>query len=90
MREFEQMEMQFFVKPGTQQEHYEYWRTERLAWHQHLGIQPTMLRLHNHDKLAHYADAAVDIEFNFPFNIAKGSSLYLKLKQLYFIILEVK
>jgi glycyl-tRNA synthetase len=76
MREFEQMEMQFFVKPGTQQAHYEYWRAERLAWHQRLGIRPTMLRLHDHDKLAHYADAAVDIEFHFPFGFRELEGIH--------------
>ena len=67
MREFEQMEMQFFVRPGTQKEWYEYWKTERKNWHQSMGIPAEKLRYHNHIKLAHYADMALDIEFEFPF-----------------------
>jgi glycyl-tRNA synthetase len=67
MREFEQMEMQFFIRPGTQMEWYEYWKEKRLQWHQELGIPADKLRFHDHTKLAHYADAAVDIEFEFPF-----------------------
>lgn len=67
MREFEQMEMQFFVRPGTQMEWYEYWKRERKKWHQSMGIPAEKLRYHNHIKLAHYADAALDIEFEFPF-----------------------
>ncbi len=66
MREFEQMEMQFFVKPGTQAEWYEYWKQERLRWHKALGLGDTRYRFHDHVKLAHYADAACDIEFEFP------------------------
>lgn len=67
MREFEQMEMQFFVRPGTQMEWYEYWKAERKKWHESIGLPADKLRYHNHTKLAHYADAAVDIEFDFPF-----------------------
>jgi glycyl-tRNA synthetase len=67
MREFEQMEMQFFIRPGTQMEWYNYWKTERKKWHESLGIPAAKLRYHNHVKLAHYADAALDIEFEFPF-----------------------
>jgi glycyl-tRNA synthetase len=66
MREFEQMEMQFFVKPGTQGEWYEYWKQERLRWHKALGLGDARYRFHDHIKLAHYADAASDIEFEFP------------------------
>ena len=66
MREFEQMEMQFFIRPGTENEWYEYWKTERLRWHESLGTAPTKYRFHDHVKLAHYAKAAVDIEFEFP------------------------
>jgi glycyl-tRNA synthetase len=66
MREFEQMEMQFFVKPGTQEKWYEYWKEARLNWHKALGFGDGMHRFHDHIKLAHYADAAADIEFNFP------------------------
>jgi len=67
MREFEQMEMQFFVRPGTQMEWYNYWKEERKKWHESLGVPAEKLRFHNHIKLAHYADAALDIEFEFPF-----------------------
>jgi glycyl-tRNA synthetase len=67
MREFEQMEMQFFVRPGSQMEWYNFWKTERKKWHESLGIPTEKLRFHDHVKLAHYADAALDIEFEFPF-----------------------
>jgi glycyl-tRNA synthetase len=66
MREFEQMEMQFFVRPGTQKEWYEYWKEARLKWHLALGLPADKYRYHDHVKLAHYADAACDIEFAFP------------------------
>jgi len=66
MREFEQMEMQFFVSPGTQQEWYQYWKEARMQWHLSLGISPDKYRFHDHVKLAHYADAACDIEYDFP------------------------
>ncbi|MBL0054737.1 MAG: glycine--tRNA ligase [Chitinophagaceae bacterium] len=67
MREFEQMEMQFFVRPGTQMEWYNFWKEERKKWHESMGIPAEKLRFHDHVKLAHYADAALDIEFEFPF-----------------------
>ncbi len=66
MREFEQMEMQFFVKPGTQMEWYEKWKQERLQWHLNMGFGEENYRFHDHLKPAHYADAATDIEYNFP------------------------
>ncbi len=66
MREFEQMEMQFFVKPGTELEWYEYWKAARIKWHKTLGLGDENYRFHDHLKLAHYANAAADIEFNFP------------------------
>ncbi|MGY8942042.1 MAG: glycine--tRNA ligase [Flavobacteriales bacterium] len=66
MREFEQMEMQFFVKPGTQGEWYETWKNARMKWHRALGLGDGTHRFHDHIKLAHYADAACDIEFDFP------------------------
>ncbi len=66
MREFEQMEMQFFIKPGTQKEWYEYWKETRMKWHLSLGIGAEKYRFHDHVKLAHYADAACDIEYDFP------------------------
>ncbi len=66
MREFEQMEMQFFIKPGTQKEWYDYWKETRMKWHLSLGIAADKYRFHDHVKLAHYADAACDIEYDFP------------------------
>src|SRR5699024_6000242 len=68
MREFEQMEMQYFVEPGTDQENYEKWLNERLEWHKSLGIRESKLRVEPHpkDKLAHYAASAADIEYEFP------------------------
>jgi len=67
MREFEQMEMQFFIRPGTQMQWFNYWKEERKKWHESIGIPAEKLRYHDHVKLAHYADAALDIEFEFPF-----------------------
>jgi len=66
MREFEQMEMQFFVKPGTELEWYETWKENRIKWHELLGLGRENYRFHDHVKLAHYANAACDIEFRFP------------------------
>ncbi len=66
MREFEQMEMQFFIRPGTQKEWYEKWKVTRLEWHKSLDMPAEKYRYHDHVKLAHYADAACDIEFEFP------------------------
>lgn len=66
MREFEQMEMQFFVRPGEELKWFEYWKEQRLKWHLSLGIPEEKYRFHDHDKLAHYANAATDIEFDFP------------------------
>ncbi len=68
-REFEQMEMQYFVKPGTDEEFFEKWKATRMAWYSELGIRPEKLRFHQHgpDELAHYAKAAFDIEYEFPF-----------------------
>ncbi|MBM3404495.1 MAG: glycine--tRNA ligase [Bacteroidetes bacterium] len=66
MREFEQMEMQYFVKPGEELTWYEYWKQQRMKWHLSLGIPKEKYRFHNHEKLAHYANAAADIEFHFP------------------------
>lgn len=67
MREFEQMEMQYFVAPGTQMEAYEAWAEKRMRWHADNGIRPEKLRWHDHEKLAHYADAAKDVQYEFPF-----------------------
>ncbi len=66
MREFEQMEMQYFVKPGTEMEAYEFWKAKRMKWHQALGLGTENYRFHDHLNLAHYANAACDIQFNFP------------------------
>jgi glycyl-tRNA synthetase len=76
MREFEQMEMQFFVRPGTQKQWYEYWKEARLNWHKKLGLGDASYRYHDHVKLAHYADAAVDIEFNFPFGFKELEGIH--------------
>lgn len=66
MREFEQMEMQFFVKPGEEMKWYEFWKEKRMKWHQVIGLGAENYRFHNHLNLAHYANAACDIQFNFP------------------------
>ena len=76
MREFEQMEMQFFVKPGTQKRWYEKWKETRLKWHLSLGMGEENYRFHDHDKLAHYADAAADIEFQFPFGFKELEGIH--------------
>jgi glycyl-tRNA synthetase len=76
MREFEQMEMQFFISPGTQQKWYEHWKETRMKWHKSLGIPENYLRFHNHVKLAHYADAACDIEFKFPFGFKELEGIH--------------
>jgi glycyl-tRNA synthetase len=97
MREFEQMEMQFFIQPGRQKKWYEYWKEERMKWHLSLGFGKEQYRFHDHIKLAHYADAACDIEFNFPIGFKelegihsrtdfdlKNHQEYSKKKQQYF------
>ena len=76
MREFEQMEMQFFIKPGTQENWFNHWKDKRLNWHLNLGIDSNLFRFHDHDKLAHYADAACDIEFNFPFGFKELEGIH--------------
>ncbi len=76
MREFEQMEMQFFVPPGTQKEWYEKWKESRLKWHLSLGMGEDNYRFHDHEKLAHYADAAADIEFKFPFGFKELEGIH--------------
>ncbi len=76
MREFEQMEMQFFIRPGTQKEWYEFWKEERLKWHLSLGIPEDQYRFHDHVKLAHYADAACDIEYNFPIGFKEVEGIH--------------
>ncbi len=76
MREFEQMEMQFFIKPGTQKEWYEYWKETRMKWHLSLGISTDKYRFHDHVKLAHYADAACDIEYDFPIGFKEVEGIH--------------
>ncbi len=76
MREFEQMEMQFFVKPGDEMKWYEYWKETRLKWHHSLGLGEENYRFHDHKKLAHYANAASDIEFNFPFGFKELEGIH--------------
>jgi len=76
MREFEQMEMQFFVRPGTEMEWYNHWKNIRLNWHKALGMGDDKYRFHNHDKLAHYANAAADIEFDFPMGFREVEGIH--------------
>ncbi|MBC2837992.1 glycine--tRNA ligase [Robiginitalea sp. SC105] len=76
MREFEQMEMQFFIRPGEQQKWYEYWKDARMKWHLSLGMGAENYRFHDHEKLAHYADAAADIEFRFPFGFKELEGIH--------------
>lgn len=76
MREFEQMEMQFFIRPGTEGEWYEYWKQERLNWHLSLGIDREKYRYHDHVKLAHYAKAACDIEYEFPIGFKEVEGIH--------------
>ncbi|REJ82880.1 MAG: glycine--tRNA ligase [Bacteroidetes bacterium] len=76
MREFEQMEMQFFIKPGTEMEWYKHWKDVRLKWHRSLGFPETVHRFHDHLKLAHYANAACDIEFKFPFGFKELEGIH--------------
>ncbi len=75
-REFEQMEMQFFVRPGTQKEWYDTWKEARMKWHRSLGFSQENLKFFDHIKLAHYADAAVDIQFNFPFGFKEIEGIH--------------
>ena len=76
MREFEQMEMQFFVRPGEEMKWYEQWKQTRLAWHKALGLGDDKYRYHDHEKLAHYANAACDIEFDFPFGFKELEGIH--------------
>ena len=76
MREFEQMEMQFFIKPGTQQEWFKHWKETRMKWHLSLNMGADNYRFHDHEKLAHYADAATDIEFKFPFGFKELEGIH--------------
>ncbi|UZH56439.1 glycine--tRNA ligase [Salinimicrobium tongyeongense] len=76
MREFEQMEMQYFVRPGEELKWYEHWKEVRQKWHFSLGLGEENYRFHDHDKLAHYANAATDIEFNFPFGFKELEGIH--------------
>jgi len=76
MREFEQMEMQFFIQPGSLGEWFDIWKKKRLEWHLNIGIDDNSFRYHDHDKLAHYADAACDIEFLFPFGFKELEGIH--------------
>ena len=76
MREFEQMEMQFFIKPGTELDWFAKWKKTRMAWHQALGFGADHYRFHDHDKLAHYANAATDIEFLMPFGFKEVEGIH--------------
>lgn len=76
MREFEQMEMQFFVRPGSELEWFSKWKQTRLQWHKALGLGDTKYRFHDHDKLAHYANAATDIEFEMPFGFKEVEGIH--------------
>ncbi|TKB99378.1 glycine--tRNA ligase [Pedobacter cryotolerans] len=76
MREFEQMEMQFFVRPGEDVKWFAYWKEARLKWHKALGTAPEKYRFHDHVKLAHYANAATDIEFEFPFGFKEVEGIH--------------
>ena len=76
MREFEQMEMQFFVRPGEEMEWYNYWKEKRMDWHRRIGTAESNLRYHDHENLAHYANAAVDIEYKFPFGFKELEGIH--------------
>ena len=76
MREFEQMEMQFFVRPGEEMKWWNQWKETRMAWHRALGFGDDQYRFHDHEKLAHYANAATDIEYNFPFGFKEVEGIH--------------
>jgi len=76
MREFEQMEMQYFVKPGTELDFFESWKQKRMKWHRALGFGDNNYRFHDHDKLAHYANAATDVEYKFPFGFKEVEGIH--------------
>jgi len=76
MKEFEQMEMQFFVAPGSEMKWYDYWKNTRMNWHKALGTSEDKLKFHEHENLAHYANAAVDIEFKFPFGFKELEGIH--------------
>ena len=76
MREFEQMEMQFFVRPGEELKWFDKWKETRMKWHKALGFEDNKYRFHDHDKLAHYANAATDIEFEFPIGFKEVEGIH--------------
>lgn len=76
MREFEQMEMQFFVRPGEELKWFDYWKEARLKWHKSLGLGDNKYHFHDHEKLAHYANAATDIEFEMPFGFKEVEGIH--------------
>lgn len=76
MREFEQMEMQFFIRPGSQKQWYDHWKKQRMKWHLAIGLGENNYRWHDHEKLAHYADAACDIEYHFPFGFKELEGIH--------------
>ena len=76
MREFEQMEMQFFVRPGEEMKWFDHWKERRLQWHKSMGLGDRKYRFHDHEKLAHYANAATDIEFEFPFGFKELEGIH--------------
>jgi len=76
MKEFEQMEMQFFVRPGEEMQWYEFWKEKRMRWHKTMGFGDNKYRFHKHEKLAHYANAASDIEFEFPFGFKEVEGIH--------------
>jgi glycyl-tRNA synthetase len=76
MREFEQMEMQYFIRPGDEKKWFDHWKDIRVKWHKALGIDENKFRLHEHDKLAHYANMAYDIEFEFPFGFKELEGIH--------------
>ena len=76
MREFEQMEMQFFMRPGTELDYFRQWKEARMKWHQALGFGAANYRFHDHEKLAHYANAATDIEYRFPFGFREVEGIH--------------
>jgi len=76
MREFEQMEMQFFIRPGEEKKWYNYWKDIRMKWHSSLNLGDENYRFHDHENLAHYANAATDIEFKFPFGFKELEGIH--------------
>jgi glycyl-tRNA synthetase len=76
MREFEQMELQFFVRPGEEMKWFDKWKETRMSWHKALGFDDSKYRFHDHEKLAHYANAATDIEFKFPFGFKEVEGIH--------------